>query len=328
MKIKKSINVIKIFLIDIIFRSKYNNETKKLLKNITIKEFNSSDKNNKYYIIQRKAYVGLFSYVQTSLAHIGYAIAKGYIPIIDMKNHSNTYLENDKIGKENSWEYYFQQPYNFSLDDIKNKKNVIKSSKIFFPTLPAYGNLNDYYINNYWYVIFNNYFRLNKKTEEYCNNEYREISNKGKILGVLCRGTDYIIKKPFNHPIQPEIDNVIKKIKDCIIEWKCDYIYLATDEKKTLNRFENEFPSRILTNKRMYYDNHDYSNMYITEATHNRDNDKYLNGLEYLSSIMILSKCNCLISGITSGSLAAIYINGGKYENKYIFNLGKYGIDD
>ena len=56
-----------------------------------------------------------------------YAVKQGYIPVIDMQNGRNTYLEEGKVGRENAWEYYFEQPCGYRLADIRDAKNVILS---------------------------------------------------------------------------------------------------------------------------------------------------------------------------------------------------------
>ena len=38
-----------------------------------------------------------------------------------------------------------------------------------------------------------------------------------RVLGVLCRGTDYTSRKPKNHPIQPSIDMVVDKIDSMLV---------------------------------------------------------------------------------------------------------------
>ena len=40
--------------------------------------------------------------------------------------------------------------------------------------------------------------------------------------------------------------------------------------------------------------------------------------------MILLSKCKYLISSITQGSKFSYALNGGKYIDEYIFNLGLY----
>ena len=82
-----------------------------------------------FYVIRRASCkVGLFSHVMTNMGLVKYALDRGYIPVIDMQNTKNTYLEPDQVGKVNAWEFYFEQPCGYSLRDIKKSKNVILSN--------------------------------------------------------------------------------------------------------------------------------------------------------------------------------------------------------
>lgn len=39
------------------------------------------------------------------------------------------------------------------------------------------------------------------------------VPNGGKLIGCVARGTDYILKKPSGHPVQPKTDELIAIIK-------------------------------------------------------------------------------------------------------------------
>ena len=88
-----------------------------------------SDYPDQTFFVIRRAYckVGLFSYVMTNMGLTDYALKKGYIPVIDMQNGRNTYLSEERVGKENAWEYFFKQPAGYTLQDIKKAQNVILS---------------------------------------------------------------------------------------------------------------------------------------------------------------------------------------------------------
>lgn len=53
----------------------------------------------------------------------------------------------------------------------------------------------------------------------------------------------------------------------------------------------------------------------------------YQIGLDSLKSIYILSKCNGLIAGRTSGTVGATVLSKG-YEFMNIFTLGRYGVEE
>jgi hypothetical protein len=57
------------------------------------------------------------------------------------------------------------------------------------------------------------------------------------------------------------------------------------------------------------------------------DGDIINNALDYLSCILLLSKCGYLVAGRTSGTVGA-YIFSSGYKDEFLFNLGLYGYDD
>ena len=63
---------------------------------------------------------------------------------------------------------------------------------------------------------------------------------------------------------------------------------------------------------------------YIKDVHFERKNDNYLSGLEYLSSIILLSRCTALVGGNCGGTLGALFFNDEKYEFVHVFNLGLY----
>ncbi len=57
----------------------------------------------------------------------------------------------------------------------------------------------------------------------------------------------------------------------------------------------------------------------------NRANDHFLLGKEYLTQMVILSKCNCLLASQTSATPGVLMMTEG-FENAMIFNLGTYNV--
>ena len=109
-------------------------------------------------------------------------------------------------------------------------------------------------------------------------------------------------------------------------QYRLDYVYLATEELAIYEKFEKAFPGLVVVNQRQYYDGifnaHDMT--YIYEVHFERENDLYLKGLEYLSSLQLLSRCDVLLGGNCGGACAALYMNNMKYEHVELFELGLY----
>lgn len=278
-----------------------------------------------FYVIRRaNSKVGLFSYVMTNLGHIRYAIEHGYIPVIDMKNNNNTYLEEDEVGQKNAWEFYFKQPAGYSLSDISKSKNVILSSGlidsgIIFPDKQI---AHDEKELSDWKHIADDFLNVTDEIKTEAEILFQKLFEKKRTLGVLARGTDYVKSKPRKHPIQPEVSKMIEKCKEVIQDYQCDKLYLTTEDQQIFEEFQQAFGDKLisLSSDRYQLKAGENINDVIQEK---REKSKCLNGKDYLLSILLLSKCNCLVAGNAGGTQGALLLTEG-YEYKYIFNLGVY----
>lgn len=270
---------------------KYNLYTKRINNHslqIRITELNQKaiEKNPTYYVIRwDNKTIGLMAHVCLHLAHIEYAAARGFIPVIDMQNSENLFHETGEVGKINTWEFYFKQPFR-KLTEIENKKVVYSSPRIAPPSPDMQSVLNEEESFK-WKMLYKNFFHFNDKTNNYVQQEYANLLKGKKVLGILYRGTDYKKLRTKNYPIVREINDFIDKIKALINErGDFDNIYVATEEKSAMEKLIEAFPDKIIVNKRVYYD--DFENDFLANAHFNRERDKYLKGLEYLSSMYIL----------------------------------------
>lgn len=277
-----------------------------------------------FFVIRRASCkIGLFSHVMTNAGWIDYAINNGYIPVVDMQNTANNYLENEKIGKDNAWEYYFQQPCGYTLKDIKNAKNVILSSGLIAEgfNYPDYRIASDEMRLLYWHMVFDKYIR---PTQEILNelNELKRIyfANK-RTLGILARGTDYVSSRPAGHPVQPSAEQIIEKAYRVMEEYSCAKIYLATEDAVIYRKFKTAFGEKLLSLETERYSASAGQN--INDLIAEKQKSKVIKGKEYLLSIMLLANCNCLVAGNAGGTHGALLLNKG-YDYKFIFELGTY----
>jgi hypothetical protein len=254
-----------------------------------------------------------FTFLANMLSSLIEVLFRGYIPVIKLDERHEGWSD---------WNTFFQQPFSDESTSTIisfNKKEGLLSLAFETPFHPENLKL--------WQKIYADFAILNSKTQEYVDNEYTTLLNGKKVLGVLVRGTDYIQKKPYGHPIQPPVEDIIALSKQKMADLGLDYIYLATEEYRIVEQFEKVFPGKIIVNNRVYYDKLYYSNKFdeIYQVQFDRENDIYLKGLEYLSSIWLLSRCDALIGGNCGGSSSALYLNNGKYIYWHLFNLGLYG---
>lgn len=289
----------------------------------------------KYLIFQRVDYTGLMTHMFYVMGWVKYSLENGFTLLVDTSVGVNPYLEDN----ENTWELYYQQPMidesvdNAFVERIKRNKNysfapyynregltyvkyvprwLIKSFRpqIHFPQNIDF--VKDESALKYWEGIYDKYIKLQPEVQKYVDQEYDEIlKDSGKVLGVLIRGSGYRKAKPYNHHIQPEMEEVIEKIDEFQENYGWDYIYLATEEEKYEKQLKEIYHGKILTNKREYDEG-------------NSERSRHQAGLEYLSSMYLLSKCDMLIAGLCGGSQAAILMNQHQYSHLYVFDIGKY----
>ena len=237
------------------------------------------------------------------ISHIVYELAMGYIPLID-----------DTWGV---WKQFFEQPVE-SLKENERMEDIGLSdepSTLYTPTLIPYCKK----VRKLWTRLIYDYCRLNENEKQYIENECRDVLGKGnRVLAVVCRGTDY---KTANMEKQPEVCDVIALAEKWMSKYNYDKIYLATEEEAIFDQFEKAFPGKILVNKRTYYDKamKDQNVKWIGQVKFDRENDDYLKGLEYLSSIIIVSRCKALMGGYCGASNMALLYNGEQYERYKIF---------
>ena len=237
------------------------------------------------------------------VSHIIYELAMGYTPIID-----------DTWGV---WNQFFEQPVeplneNEQIEDIELSD---EPSTLSTPTLISYSKT----VRKIWGKLISDFCRLNEKENQYIENECKDILSKGKkVLAIVCRGTDY---KTANMEKQPEVCDVISEAKKWMSKYGYDKIYLATEEEAIYNQFEKAFPGKILVNKRTYYDKamKEQNVKFIGQVSFDRENDNYLKGLEYLSSIIIVSRCKALLAGYCGASNMALLYNGEQYERFKVY---------
>lgn len=295
-------------------------------KKIFTKEIKDPDLN--FYVIRRTTTptTGLFSNYIYALNHIQYAIQNGYIPIVDFQTYPNSYLYPNEVGIINSWEYYFDQPMKYNLDYIKNCKNVFFSNGVYLKARRPLGNIPEFFKSDsnrqYWHEIAARYVRMNENTMHYIENEYSKLFDcEKKILGVHCRGTGYSPKVSKNLAAQPNVKDIIEKAKEIYKKYSCDLIFCTTEDPYIFQEFKNAFQDILITRESVKYEYDIVEDQMIPIENYNIN--KYKEGLEYLTDMYLLSKCDCLVMGYTLGAVGVCIMSEG-FEHSYFFDLGKY----
>lgn len=278
------------------------------------------------YIIRiQRSNVGLMSYYTSVLGYVRYALDNGYTPVVDMQNYKNPYLTDEQVGKVNAWELYFKQPSNVSLSDAYKSKNVILCYAGEAPRESAPRRLFDMLQNDKrYYEIASKYLVLNDEMKDYTQTQQKKVFNvTGKILGVSSRGTD-MINFP-RHSKLPMREELLLQAQEIMKKRNCEYLFLSTEEQSTIDFFKEKLGDKLLFDVRQRYDNFKNSGKKVlTEMKFDRENDAFLQGKEYLNTVVLLSRCDCLFGSLIGSTLGAMCMNGGKYEAVEIFDAGTY----
>lgn len=283
-----------------------------------------------YYIIRRMSETTeLLTVYRMVMGHVRYALSKGWIPVVDMQNYPNPYLASDKLGKENAWEYYFEQPFRVGLEQAYNSENVVLSNGDCVKPYPDYSiNLtekkNDELIE--WRMLIKMGFLAIKPelSEEISAVREKLFSAKEQVLGVLLRGNDYPDKKIKGAPIPPPVEFAINTVSAKFNEWECNKVLLLTKDNSVAEMFKNNFGDKCSNLDQIYANFYNSEDNDSVENNFSADNDEhFLNGKKYLTQIMILSMCNSFIADRYDDSVNVILL-ANKFSHKHFFNLGNY----
>ena len=265
---------------------------------------------------------GLMSLFVQVVRWLKYAREHNYFSFIDYKTYKTQYYDETN----NSWEFFFEQPDNLRYEEVYNSKNVILSGVSLKKTTDD-TMFREYVFRNKnslkeCHEIIKNTIRLSKEVEQKVMKEDESLHVED-CLGVYIRGTDYAKLKPTGEFRQPDIEDVVKKVREFTTQHPGIKIFLVTEDEDYYKKMQAEFTELLLTVSFDSFIGGYVGNGYLSK-TNLLEQNKKKRGMDYLVKIILLSRCRYLISSITMGSIAAYCFNGGKYEDEYIFDLGYY----
>ena len=264
---------------------------------------------------------GLLSLIHKQVIYINYAKQKGYIPFVDWKNYKTQYYD----GENNVWNYFFKQPSDIREEDVYRSRNVYLSGWTFKDINPLGLFESEIFFNK---EIESQSFELLKSNLMF-SDEVLDIVNKeaqlldiDNCIGVYVRGTDYIKLRPSGEYIQPNVQQVVQQVAKFIERYKAP-VFLVTEDGNIYDKLVESFGDSI---KIVTYDSfiRNYDGKDVLSKSGVLDDNKKQRGQKYLVKMILLARCKYLISSITQGSKFSYSLNGGKYKDEYIFNLGLY----
>lgn len=267
-----------------------------------------------FYVIQRYPGFGLFSNLAFVLNHIKIAKSLGFVPIVDMQNFPTIYNEKNKIFNTlNSWEYYFDQLSNFSLEEVYKSKNVILTDNRFYSDdLDFFSNITD---SKDLIDILNNDIKLKKNKLNLIKSVKKKLFQDKKILGVHFRGTTYKTAGVV-YAIAP--NQMINKINEILSKEKYDKIFLVTEDLGNFNSIINYFGDKVVflkTSKRGKSDLDVWDN-------YSRNRHRYKLGRDILVETYLLSFCDGFIDIETNPRAIAHGLNLNPNQKRYTIDNG------
>ena len=154
------------------------------------------------------------------------------------------------------------------------------------------------------------------------------VLGRHKVLGVLIRGTDYIISKMGGTRQQATVDDMLPLIREWLDADGYDLIFLATEDQDILNRMKKEFGKMIRVVSQVRYSVRDFENIRLLSELENReqqDNAEIVedNTVNYFYALYLLSKCESFMSsGQCHGWNVVNSFNHGKFNRRYKFQVG------
>ena len=221
---------------------------------------------------------------------------------VDMETNECVCKENlfDLFKTNNCWEYYFTQN---KIEDNEEYINMNWKMNLNIKYNDNYLDLSKYI---YLKKLFYNSFKINDNITRIINTFYNDNLENKKTLGVQIRLTDM----KYHHNVA-SVDVYIKKIKEILNENNVDQIFLATDDSNVINVLLDNIDIPIIYYKNMFRANSiNLHNNPYDRYNDNRENHKYILGVECLQEILTLSKCDYLLKAdISSISIVSIILS-------------------
>lgn len=286
--------------------------------------FGQKNENKTVYIVKpdyQDGVEGLLSLLYRQILYIDFAKRKGYVPFVDWKNYKTQYYD----GKSNAWDFFFKQPSTLTETEAYQSKNVYLSGWTFKTINPNNLFESDVFHSKKILDLSGKMLRQNLKfNEEVLHIVDQEATNLQieKCIGVYIRGTDYVKLKPSGEYVQPSVDQMKRKIREFENKYTAP-IFLVTEDGLIFDELKKEFGDIIKT---VSFDTfiRNYEGKEVLSRADVLEKNKKLRGQKYLVKMILLSKCHYLITSITQGSKFSYILNGGKYVDEYVFELGLY----
>lgn len=257
---------------------------------------------------------GLFSIVNSVVAHIAYALERGWIPVVDMENFQSIYQRKG----ENAWESFFEQPCGYNLSAIRGSNRMTLSYNINYPRGHRLNMRDEAYCDRLK-QLYARYIRPQQSVRNYLEEGIRRVSERsGETIGCICRGTDYT-NTLVGLPKQPTAEMVIRKVREQMQRYGATNVYCATEDARIYRAFQEEFGEQLIPNTQQKYADNEKVLLHWFNEKHGIDEHRL--ALQYMQSMYMVMHCDYFVGGRVSGTQAVILMPN-RFKDVYMFNLG------
>ncbi len=294
----------------------------------------SKTNGKKVCVIYRwRSHCGILSHIATCLSALEYANQNDYLPVFDTRDVPHVYKPDNE---KDWWELYYEPPGGITMDEfsLKDIATIVNAEKLYESCPISVDNdmefLKDKKQLDKLRMLYRKYIRINDKTKKYIEDTWNKLTNNDTdgILGVRCRASAYRLVHPDGLSTF-EDEYIVNFVKGVMKENQSfKKVFLATDDLDTISAFKKGFDEEMLLylneDDRITLDDVDKHIESMGDwlaqigAFNEKTQDKYTHSLNYITEIMLLTKCQGVISNKCSAAMLLPLIKDDWEYEKYI----------
>ena len=220
-------------------------------------------------------------------------------------DHNMLYLDQTKLDL-NVWDYYFDQPFSFTTEEIKDA-NVLKDVWFkgglgVFPTRPSAELYKE--ANN----LIKKYVKLKEYTQNKLDTFYTDSGLKdSKFLAIHKRGTDHhtMDAEHLLPMIKPVIalENFFKHTDEIVDDF--DKILICSDEEDIVNKFKQRYGNKIVSYDSIRSLDSKPIGIHYSIGRQN----PYKMGEDIVLEVYLMSRAHTIMRTVSNVSISVIMLN-------------------
>lgn len=274
---------------------------------------------------------GFFALFNQTLDALKYAERFHLTPVVTWSD-ACLYKEDRPVnGSGNPFEYYFEPVCGFSRDDLAQARRVLKYSNAqrALDRNHPFGVVSKTIVDNGCYAeyiaesseIYAKYIRLKVPVCRFIEESMTCIGFAGSVLGVHVRATDFN-NGYIDHAKAVTENQYLETVRRALSENDFDRVFLATDDAAVVQDFRREFGDRVICCDDVFRSTNGEA---VHFSTGDREDHKYMLGLEVIRDMVLLSRCEGLIGSYSNVCIAAQIArkgNGADYRYLNVIDNG------